>query len=310
MWEVDGGTLQNKYEDEYGNPINDLYISVPTVTNKISDSFSIINTNVSAGADKPVVIKTTMGADNHAQTEIKEYKTLVENTETKKSSVTVDKDGIALSHSDDEASIKLHTVTYPGYDDYKEIHVDTAAEIIDEKYNSYYAITSSNNDDDVLQASYGWINPTEDAFQIRTANAYVMRQRIAVHGGIKEFIPSEYITKLKEPIDQWDAKEVLDDVVILVQPNESDADLKYKLTSLDLSGFPFAGQQAYISKAGSGFRYAEYPVYEMQFQARNDFTAVFDSSIKWIGGKAPECKAGKTYEISILNGLGIWVEFE
>jgi len=44
------------------------------------------------------------------------------------------------------------------------------------------------------------------------------------------------------------------------------------------------------------------------FTAGADFTPSFPASLKWIGDKLTECTSGKTYEISIKDGVAIACE--
>lgn len=53
--------------------------------------------------------------------------------------------------------------------------------------------------------------------------------------------------------------------------------------------------------------------YFMRFSIPNDnfdmIYIMFFDSITWYGGNEPEWQAGKTYEISIIDGLAMWAEF-
>lgn len=50
--------------------------------------------------------------------------------------------------------------------------------------------------------------------------------------------------------------------------------------------------------------------FDVPTEAISERTLVMHTSITWYGGNEPEWQAGKTYEISIIDGLAMWAEFD
>ena len=52
-----------------------------------------------------------------------------------------------------------------------------------------------------------------------------------------------------------------------------------------------------------------YEEYMLEFVAASGCTVSVPSNVKWSNGIAPVITGGKTYQISIVNGLGVWAQF-
>jgi hypothetical protein len=52
-----------------------------------------------------------------------------------------------------------------------------------------------------------------------------------------------------------------------------------------------------------------YNEYMLQFTAGTDCTFSWPNTLKWANNLAPIFEANKTYNISILNNLGVWAQF-
>lgn len=51
--------------------------------------------------------------------------------------------------------------------------------------------------------------------------------------------------------------------------------------------------------------------YMVRFTAGDDLAVIFsEMDIKWYGGDVPTWTAGNTYEISIVDNIALWAEFE
>lgn len=51
--------------------------------------------------------------------------------------------------------------------------------------------------------------------------------------------------------------------------------------------------------------------YMIRFTAGDDLAVIFSGmDIKWFGGEVPTWTAGNTYEISIVDNIALWAEFE
>lgn len=51
--------------------------------------------------------------------------------------------------------------------------------------------------------------------------------------------------------------------------------------------------------------------YMIRFTAKNETVVIFEGiDVKWYGGEAPTWTAGNTYEISIVDNIALWAEFE
>ena len=54
----------------------------------------------------------------------------------------------------------------------------------------------------------------------------------------------------------------------------------------------------------------DYAEYMLQFTVGGDWSSFsWPGTIKWVNDIEPSFNEGSTYQISILNGLGVWAEF-
>lgn len=65
-----------------------------------------------------------------------------------------------------------------------------------------------------------------------------------------------------------------------------------------------------IGLEGADHDYVKHYMMRVHFsEDSSDNTIIIDGSITWYGGVDPTWLAGKTYEISIIDGLALWAEF-
>jgi hypothetical protein len=67
--------------------------------------------------------------------------------------------------------------------------------------------------------------------------------------------------------------------------------------------------EMYIRKEGEESGKVNNYFFKVTFPESAGGSLDFDWDITWYGGEVPTWQAGKTYEVSIIDGLALWAEF-